>query len=429
MAVRDHLYEIDGCWRGLHLEAWGPEVNDYQEASASLSDIPGLGVVLSDIMIPELGISLSIDAGFNLKYRMPITDRLSINEVELNPPSRDAGREWIEIYNPLDSEVSVEGYILETTHGEIRAIELSGRVPANGYSVFTFPHASLDNGDTRDSFAKGDAIVLKAPSGRAIDSTPLISDTANDRHTWHRRWDGGPKWDFGDPSKGSSNGNPLINSYPDLLTKICFDALMMAFEDEKDNVSASIEFVKNLLASFLRELIYQIADFAANLVNEANLFIDIGINDISGSAGGGFKLRAHIDGDLIRQMIIWFAEQMAKIFGRILWNKDVSLAMTGKMHPAESIYIGIDAYCRIGTPEWLSLVLDTAGLTGELRLTCTFLMNLATLGPFFGKQIGSYRVIFGLHIDGLPGEDLLEPLSIHSDKVDLWLVRGTLTPA
>jgi hypothetical protein len=429
MAIRDHLFEIDGYWKGLHVEAWGPEVNDYQEASACLSDIPGIGVILSDIPIPVLGISISIDAGFILKYRSPITDRLSINEVELNPRGSDSGHEWVELYNPLDREIDVDGYSLETTHGEIAFIELSGTVPANGYRAFTFSRVSLDNGDPQDSFAKGDAILLRAPSGRALDVTPLISDTANDQKTWHRRWDGGPKWEFGDNSKGKSNGNPLIRAYPDLLTKICFDSLMLAFEDEKDNVSASIEFVKNLIASFLRELIGQVADFAASLVTGADLFIDIGINDLSGSAGGGFRFRVHVDGDIIRQMIIWFAEQLAKIFGRILWDKEVSLAMKGKLHPAEAIYVGFDAYIKIGTPEWLSCILDTAGIMGEIRLACSFLMNLATLGPLFGRDLGSYCIVFGLHLDGLPGEDLLEPLTIKSDKVDVWLLKGRLIPA
>jgi len=429
MAIRDRLFEIDGRWKGMRIEAWGPEVNDYQETSACLSDIPGIGLILSNIPIPELGISISIDAGFVLKYRSPITDRLSINEVELNPQGSDSGREWVELYNPLDSEIAVDGYSLETTHGEIALIELSGKVPANGYKIFTFPHTSLDNGNAQDSFAKGDAILLRAPSGRALDVTPLISDTANDQKTWHRRWDGGPKWVFGDSSKGTSNGNPLIHTYPDLLTKICFDSLMLAFEDEKDNVSASIEFIKNLMASFLRELIGQVADFAASLVTDADLFIDIGINDVSGSAGGGFRFRVHIDGDLIRQMIIWFAEQLVKIFGRVLWDKEISLAMSSKLHPFEAIYLGFDTYFRIGTPEWLSCILNTAGVTGEIRLTCSFLMNLATFGSLFGRDLGSYCLVFGLHLDGLPGEDLVEPLKIHSDKVDVWLLRGRLVPA
>jgi hypothetical protein len=66
---------------------------------------------------------------------------------------------------------------------------------------------------------------------------------------------------------------------------------------------------------------------------------------------------------------------------------------------------------------------------GEIRLTCSFLMNLATLGSLFGRDLGSYCIVFGLHLDGLPGEDLLEPLTIHSDKVDVWLLKGRLVPA
>lgn len=429
MAVRDHLFEIDGFWKGFHLEAWSPEVNDYRELSAELTDIPGLGTVLSNIPVPELGISISINAGFVLKYRMPITDRLSINEVELNPPNRDSGHEWVELYNPLDKEISVEGYTLETMHGEIALIDLKGVVPAKGYRAFIFPHTALDNGNSWDSFAKGDSILLRDASRKPIDVTPVISDVSNDRKSWQRSWDGGPKWVFRNSTSGSTNGNPLLHSYPDLLMKLCMDSLFLAIEDEKENISASLDFVKNLVASFLRELIGQVAEFAASLVHEAYLFIDIGINDSTGSAGGGFRFKTTIVGDLIRQMVLWFAEQLVKIFGGVLWNKEISPNLLGRSHPAEAIFVGFDFYCRIGTPKWLASIMDEVGVMSDLKLISSFSMNLATFGGLFGKDLGSPCLTFGLHVDGLPGADLIEPLTVHSDKVDVWFLRGRLIPA
>ncbi|MDH4123524.1 MAG: lamin tail domain-containing protein, partial [Thermoplasmata archaeon] len=219
MEIRDHLFEIEGRWEGIKFQIWSPEIDDYKQAGAQLKDIPGLGGLLSSIPVPLLGISISINAGLLMKYRLPLCDQLVINEVELNPSGKDAGREWVEIYNPLTREVSVEGFRLETMHGEIAVLELSGCLPARGYKVFTFSKTSLDNGDPSDSFADGDSIALIDSNGKVLDITPVISDRFSDRMTWQRTWDGAPKWVFKESTKASTNGNPLIHTYPDLVAK------------------------------------------------------------------------------------------------------------------------------------------------------------------------------------------------------------------
>lgn len=395
----------------------------------SSSDIPFLGAYLSNIPVPELGISVSLNAGLIVKYGLPISDQLTINEIELNPAGKDAGREWVELYNPLEKEMCIDGYSLETMHGEIAKIDLSGTMPARGYKAFAFPHASLDNGNLDDSFAMGDSILLRDGTGQAIDMTPLISDTSNDVRSWQRTWDGAPKWAFKDSTKGASNGNPLLHTYLDVLTKICVDALELAIDDEKENVSASLGFVQNLIGSFLKELIGQIAEFAASLIYEAVLFIDVGINDISGSVGGGFTLKVTVDGELIRQGVIWFAEQLSRLFGRILWNREISTNLLAGCHPAEAIYIGFDVYGKIGLPKWLKLIITSVNLPSEARLAASYSMNLAAIAKLFGMKWGAYSVRFGVHIDNLPGMDLVNPLMIHRDRVDLWLLRGRLIPA
>jgi len=429
MAVRDHLIEIRGSWHEYCLQLWSPEVNDYKQFSVKLSDIPILGSILSNIPIPELGISISIDAGLIVKYNLPICDAVVINEVELNPPNRDAGKEWVELYNPLAKEMSVEGWTLETMHGEISLITLSGTIPARGTRAFTFPRASLDNGNSGDTFAMGDSILLRGPDGGALDMTPLISDTANDGKTWHRSWDGAPKWVFGPATKGKSNGNALLHTYPDLLLKICVDSLYLAIQDEMDNVSASFDFVKNLITSFLRELIGQMAEFAASLVEEVSLFVEVGLNDLSGSGGGGFRLKVSADGEIFRQLVIWFAEQITKLLGRVLFHKELSTGLLKGCNPADAIYIGFDLFGRIGVPKWVKTVVSLTGSPTELRIALSFYASLATVAKLFGLNIGKFCLRFGLHVDDLPGASLISPLALHRDRVDLWLIRGQLTIA
>lgn len=427
MMVRDHLIEIKGNWRGFCLQVWSPEVNDYKRFSLQLADIPLLGSMLSNIPIPPLGISISVNAGVLLKYNLPFCDQLVINEVELNPTGRDSGKEWVEIYNPLAKEVSVDGWTLETMHGEISVITLSGTIHAKGTKAFAFAGASLDNGNSGDTFAMGDSIMLRDPDGQAIDISPLISDTSNDGKTWHRSWDGAPKWVFGPATKGKSNGNALLHTYPELALKLCIDSLYLAIQDEMDNVSISIDFVCNIIKSFLRELIGQVAEFAASLVEEATLFIELGLNDLSGTVGGGFRLRVSADGEIFRQMVLWFAEQVAKLFGRIMFNREISPNLLKGCNPAEAIYIGFDIFGKIGMPRWIKSILSVAGTPTELRLTLTFLLSLASIAKIFGMNIGKFCLKFGLHIDDLPGTSLLSPLSLRRDRVDLWLLKGQLT--
>jgi len=429
MGVRDHLFELRGSWRGFCIQAWSPEVNDYKRFSVQLVDIPLLGPVLSNIPIPALGISLSINAGVILKYNLPFCNQLVINEVELNPPNKDSGKEWVELYNPLDREVSVEGWTIETMHGEISLITLSGTISKKGTRAFVFPRASLDNGNSGDTFAMGDSIMLRDPDGQAIDITPLISDTSNDGKTWHRSWDGAPKWIFGPATKGRSNGNALLHTYPELALKLCVDAIYLAIQDEMDNVSLSIDFVINLLRSFLRELIGQVAEFAASMVEEASLFIEVGVNDLSGTLGGGFRFKVTADGEIFRQMVMWFAEQVAKLFGRILFNREISPSLLKGCNPAEAIYVGFDIFGKIGMPRWIKSLFSVTGAPTELRLALTFLLSFASIAKIFGMNLGKFCLKFGLHVDDLPGMSLLSPLSLHRDRVDLWLLKGQLTIA
>jgi hypothetical protein len=117
MTIFDHFIEITGIVNGRCVEVVLPEYNYNQEVSFSLSQVPGLGSVLSNIPLPIPGVKAQIDAGFYFKFSTPNADHPVINEYEQNPSGRDAGNEWVEIYNPKDTAVSLSGWSLRTAHG------------------------------------------------------------------------------------------------------------------------------------------------------------------------------------------------------------------------------------------------------------------------------------------------------------------------
>jgi len=132
------------------------------------------------------------------------TVKVVINEVELNPPGRDEGNEWVELYNPNAFYVDLGGWTLTTTHGITVTVTIpeGTRIPPNGYYVVSYKLQWLDNED--------ESIILKDKNGVEIDRTPRLSDTLNDDNTWQRIPDGrdtdSPEdWKFRASTKGMAN--------------------------------------------------------------------------------------------------------------------------------------------------------------------------------------------------------------------------------
>lgn len=132
--------------------------------------------------------------------------QVTINEVELNPAGRDAGREWVEILNRSDEALDLEGWSLTFNYradGTILLAESSFILGPEERFVFTYPELMLRNDANT-------VIQLLAPDGIVVDQTPAIDDRANDGQTWQRQPDGGDPlfpdfWVFGNGTKGAVN--------------------------------------------------------------------------------------------------------------------------------------------------------------------------------------------------------------------------------
>lgn len=112
---------------------------------------------------------------------------LRINEVELNPPGTDAGKEWLEIYS--EEKVDLSGYKLVNNDG--KEINLNGTV--NEYFVYNFGKQWLDNSDEKVSLYKG---------SKLIDETDILKDSENNDKTWQYC----TSWIFKESTKDETNG-------------------------------------------------------------------------------------------------------------------------------------------------------------------------------------------------------------------------------
>ena len=83
-----------------------------------------------------------------------LAKNIVINEFDLNPAGKDAGNEWVVLYNSDETYIDISSWILETTHGEKVTIRIpQGTVmPPKGYWTYIYEKQWLDNNDETVSY-------------------------------------------------------------------------------------------------------------------------------------------------------------------------------------------------------------------------------------------------------------------------------------
>jgi hypothetical protein len=426
MQVKRRLVELHLIAKTWRLDLSIPEVEPYNLAKASTSDLPGLGAFLSNIPLPMLGLSASVELGMRVKYSPPFPTTVVVNEFEANPAGDDSGREWVELYNPLAETVQLDGWAVETTHGGTCSMELGGAIAPGGYVVFVFPETAIDNGQSGEPFNDGDSLVLVDGSGRVVDVTPTLSDTANDARTHQRNWDGGPKWYLRPGTMADSNGVPVFLATADYIAKALFEAVREAFSETKTaEVSASLEFLKLLGRRVIDNFIDNLLDIVKEVVHEVVFYLEVKLSDASGVAGAGFRLSFVIKGEAIAELLKWLVKSLATYI--------VNLGRMG--NPTEyppnpdgffaNLHLRLEVFFSVGMPKMLKALGGRVDETVEVAATAAIAPNIPAIGKLFGRDWGSWSVDFGICLEGIPREAVGSlMLKEAGDTVDVWLVRA-----
>jgi hypothetical protein len=132
----------------------------------------------------------------------PTTTSVVINEVELNPKGNDSKGEWVELYNPTSSAVSIGNFKVKTSFKPVTiSIPAGTTIGAGNFYVLAISGEKLYN--------SAESISLIDGSGRVADKTPSLVDRNDDSQTWQRVPDGGSEWKFKEQTKGAFN-SPAI---------------------------------------------------------------------------------------------------------------------------------------------------------------------------------------------------------------------------
>lgn len=426
MFIMRRFVEVHCKGRSWGMDVLVPDVEPYDLAEVSTASLPGIGAFLSNIPIPVLGLSASVEAGLRLKYSPPFPTDVVVNEFESNPKGDDAGKEWVELYNPLEEPRCLDGWRLETVHGGQKEMAISGTIPANGLMVFTFPEVSIDNGIPDDPFNDGDAVVLINAEGGTVDMTPMRRDSANDERTWQRTWDGGPNWVFAVGGKGLSNGPPVLLATADFIAKALFQALKQAFiETQLHEVSASLDFLAMFAKRVLNNLIENLLGIVKDIIHETVFYIKVVISDATGTGGVGFRVSFVVTGEAIVDLLRWL------IFNLATFVVNLGRANNPIAYPAfptsffSGLFVRFELLFEVGLPKMMRVLGAIGPLDQKYACAVAISPNIPALGKLAGKSWGTWCVEFGLYLEGVPREFAKGLLSKDTgDAIDFWVVRA-----
>ncbi len=421
MDIFQHMVELRGIVRGSCIELAMPEVVSYNQISFALSDIPGVGALLSSIPLPLPGLKGSVDAGVYVKVLTGRSDAVLINEFELNPPGEDAGNEWVELYNPTSQVVNLAGWSIQTTHG-IQAVDSlkDAVLMPKGRLIYYFPGQALDN--QGKGFPSEESIVLRDDLGRRVDSTPFATDYWNDERTWQRAQDGADRWEFREGTKGRSNGwdpftlldlDPLQQAFVSAVTESIF---------QFSSSPPTMESLSQTLTSTMLHLIQRLTAEMRGREVEMGMFIEVSMNDYSSAGKVGVRMELSLRcGTLGSQLdrLAYVVPAMINGFGNPFQTATVDRLSD------RDVWITVSSFCSIGIPKMISV----PGTDLQVQYATSLGANLATLSALFGQKESGWGVEGGVAICGVPSNALPMLRGPTGSTMDLWLCKAKVHEA
>jgi hypothetical protein len=213
-------------------------------------------------------------------HAQTISDNVVINEVDINPPLNDALgiSEWIELYNPTDSNVSLDGWEIASTTVLKKIKTISPGIIIKPGQFLTFYHQNSWFTDYNE------VIELRDANGIVIDKTPALTDTTNDFKSWQRIFDGygsdsRDDWKFVAPTPGSSNGKLIETQEEEQVTITVSSDKSSYLMDETAIITGSVsEKVYISQRGFFDQATIDITISGPNYFKDITLFPDRDLN-------------------------------------------------------------------------------------------------------------------------------------------------------
>ena len=417
MDVFRHMVEVRGLVDGACVELVMPEAVSYRKVSFSLSDIPGVGEILSNIPLPVPGLKGVVNAGVYLKVLEGRTDQVVINEYELNPAGEDAGREWVELYNPTTEAVDLTGWTIETRHGVQGLGSLGGVMMPRARMVYRFPEQALDN--IGEGFPFEESLVLRDERGRRVDSAPFSTDCWNDERTWQRAKDAADRWEFKSGTKGSSNGRDLFTLLDlDTVERIYFSAITESLY-QLSSGDLSMEALATTIETALLRMLERLTSNILDKEVVAGLFVEVAVSEAASIAKSGMRMEVIWRCGTLRDALhdlAGSARPLALSFGNPFQ------AYLDGLPSANGIWLAMSAFGSVGVPKMICL----PGYSTEVRYQASVAVDLGVLAKVFGMRASGWSMEAGVKITGVPATAVPLFKAPYGTTLDIWLCKVTV---
>ncbi len=415
-----YLFTVNGKVGKNKVSIVAPKLEDYHEIGMTLSDIPGVGDMLSNIPVPFLGVNVGLDAGFEIRCKSAEQTGLLINEYESNPKGTDRGNEWVEILNNTDSAIDLTGYALcLESKKKNEKTQLSGTLSPGEFLVVK-PDFTMVNNPSQDS-RSAERLVIRDANGDEVDEVKMKQDNSDDDETWQRGYDGSSEWVKRPGTMGRTNGSWVTSEFNvDALKDCVWSAVQKSFGKigSITDVDSLVAFIQYLVRFTVEELI----DLVADLIIDASVFVSADIKDATSSVTSGIRIAFRTDGDLVKDCLKYVAGKVESLLLGIKnpYNIDPLAMFT------ENIDLEVMLHAGVGFPELLSKGADLP----KMDLCMLLRANLASLTRLAGVDTGDPGIEFGILARDCPKAVIPSKLGAKDTMThDLWLFKATVTLA
>jgi len=224
-------------------------------------------LLLSAILV--VGISSPV-------YAQTISDHIVINEVDTNPQGDDSATvsEWVELYNPTNSDVDISGWEIASTTVLKKTLTLpDGTVILSG-NFLTFTHDKIWFTDSSE------IVELRDTDGNLIDTTPNLIDLENNFLSWQRVYDGydSADWKFVISNAGGSNGKlSSLSESEELTVTVSSDKSSYLF-DETAMIQGSVSKRINTVYNYFQPEPIMINISGPNYIQTISIYPDYQLN-------------------------------------------------------------------------------------------------------------------------------------------------------
>jgi len=227
----DTTFDLDGDLTCVWMD------QNYNWSNPTFMDRCGESLNLAVNLLADVLHTLYVEAN------APTPDHVVINEFEQNPPGKDAGHEWVELYNPTTNDLNISGWMVTATHGEQATATISEGtfIAAREFYVVTYESEWLDN--------ENEVIVLRDANGNEVDKTLNASDTQNDHLCWARYPNGqdadlNADWRFQRSTRDKFNGGASQVTIVDHL--VVADGITFHVVTESNSTVSGFNFTQEL---------------------------------------------------------------------------------------------------------------------------------------------------------------------------------------